>query len=68
MYLNQFLMLAAVIFCIGVYGVLARRNAIMAGFAATLKPEDMKSIAEYYAAQRPELQTLPRRVSILSKK
>jgi cytochrome c553 len=46
----------------------ARRNAIMAGFAATLKPEDMKAIAEYYAAQRPELQTLPRRVSILSKK
>ena len=29
MYLNQFLLLAAVIFCIGVYGVLARRNGIM---------------------------------------
>ena len=29
MALNQFLLLAAVIFCIGVYGVLARRNGIM---------------------------------------
>jgi cytochrome c553 len=46
----------------------ARRNPIMAGFAATLKPEDMKALGEYYAAQRPELATLPRRVSILSKK
>jgi NADH:ubiquinone oxidoreductase subunit K len=29
MYLNQFLLLAAIIFCIGVYGVLARRNGVM---------------------------------------
>lgn len=29
MYLNQFLLLAAVIFCIGVYGVLARRNGVL---------------------------------------
>ena len=29
MLLNQFLLLAAVLFCIGVYGVLARRNAVM---------------------------------------
>lgn len=29
MLLNQFLLLAAVLFCIGVYGVLARRNGIM---------------------------------------
>ena len=27
--LNQFLLLAAVLFCIGVYGVIARRNGIM---------------------------------------
>ena len=27
--LNNFLILAAVIFCIGVYGVLARRNGVM---------------------------------------
>jgi len=26
---NQFLILAAVLFCIGVYGVIARRNAVM---------------------------------------
>ena len=29
MMLNQFLMLAAVLFCIGVYGVLARKNAVL---------------------------------------
>ena len=29
MILNQFLILAAVLFCIGVYGVLVRRNAIV---------------------------------------
>jgi NADH:ubiquinone oxidoreductase subunit K len=28
-YLNQFLLLAAVIFCLGVYGVLARKNAVL---------------------------------------
>jgi NADH:ubiquinone oxidoreductase subunit K len=27
--LNQFLLLSAVLFCIGVYGVLARRNGVM---------------------------------------
>jgi NAD(P)H-quinone oxidoreductase subunit 4L len=27
--LNQFLLLAAVLFCIGVYGVLARRNGVL---------------------------------------
>lgn len=29
MYLNQFLLLSAVLFCIGVYGVLARRNGVL---------------------------------------
>ena len=29
MYLNQFLILSAVLFCIGVYGVLARRNGVL---------------------------------------
>ncbi|MSO87784.1 MAG: NADH-quinone oxidoreductase subunit NuoK [Acidimicrobiia bacterium] len=29
MLLNQFLLLGAVLFCIGVYGVLARRNAVL---------------------------------------
>ena len=29
MYLNQFLLLAAVLFCLGVYGALARKNAVL---------------------------------------
>ncbi len=29
MLLNQFLLLAAVLFCIGVYGVLSRRNGVL---------------------------------------
>ena len=29
MWLNQFLILAAILFCIGVYGVLAPRNGVM---------------------------------------
>ncbi|MBT8239679.1 MAG: NADH-quinone oxidoreductase subunit NuoK [Acidimicrobiia bacterium] len=29
MYLTQFLLLAAALFCIGVYGVLTRRNGVM---------------------------------------
>ena len=29
MFLNQFLLLAAALFCIGVYGVLARRNGVL---------------------------------------
>ncbi len=29
MYLNQFLLLAAILFSIGVYGVLARRNGVL---------------------------------------
>jgi NADH:ubiquinone oxidoreductase subunit K len=28
-YLNQFLLLSAVLFCMGVYGVLARRNGVL---------------------------------------
>ena len=29
MFLNQFLLLAAILFCIGVYGVIARRNGVL---------------------------------------
>jgi NAD(P)H-quinone oxidoreductase subunit 4L len=29
MVLNEFLLLAAILFCIGVYGVIARRNGVM---------------------------------------
>ena len=36
MMLNQFLMLAAVLFCVGVYGVLARKNAVLVLMAIEL--------------------------------
>ena len=29
MYLNQFLLLAAFLFCVGVYGVIARKNGVL---------------------------------------
>ncbi|NDE71054.1 MAG: NADH-quinone oxidoreductase subunit K, partial [Actinobacteria bacterium] len=29
MFVNQFLFLAAVLFCIGIYGVIARKNAVL---------------------------------------
>jgi cytochrome c553 len=40
-----------------------RRNGIMAPFAAQLKAEDIKAVAEYYASQRPSLQVIPRPTS-----
>jgi NADH:ubiquinone oxidoreductase subunit K len=36
MYLNAFVMLAAVLFCIGIYGVLARRNGVLVLMAIEL--------------------------------
>ena len=36
MYLNSFVMLAAVLFCIGIYGVLARRNGVLVLMAVEL--------------------------------
>jgi NAD(P)H-quinone oxidoreductase subunit 4L len=36
MWLNQFLILGALLFCIGVYGVLARRNGVMVLMAIEL--------------------------------
>ena len=36
MLINQFLLLGAVLFCIGVYGVIARRNAVMVLMAVEL--------------------------------
>jgi len=33
----------------------ARKNAIMAGFAGTLSPQDIGNLAAYYAAQPPVL-------------
>jgi cytochrome c553 len=35
-----------------------RKNAIMAGMAATLTAEDIEQLAAYYAAQKPALETL----------
>jgi cytochrome c553 len=37
----------------------ARKNGIMAPFAAQLKPEDLKEVSEYFAKQKPKLQTVP---------
>jgi cytochrome c553 len=35
-----------------------RKNAVMGGMAATLKPEDIKQLAEYYSKQSPALETV----------
>jgi cytochrome c553 len=45
-----------------------RKNAVMATFVTTLSDEDVKQIAEYYAAQRPALATVPRRTWLYSSK
>jgi len=45
-----------------------RKNAIMAGMAATLTPEDIAQLAEYYSSQTPSLEVLPVRHSFLSSK
>jgi cytochrome c553 len=36
-----------------------RKNGIMQPFAATLTPEDIKAVAEFYAKQQPALKTVP---------
>jgi cytochrome c553 len=38
-----------------------RKNLIMQSFVTQLSAADIKSIADYYGAQRPELQTVLRR-------
>jgi len=43
-----------------------RKNAIMAPFAAQLKPEEIKEMAEYYSRQKPSLQTVPRKEKVLT--
>lgn len=43
-----------------------RKNAIMAPFAAQLKPEEIKEVAEYFARQKPSLQTVPRNEKVLT--
>jgi len=44
----------------------ARKNAIMAPFAAQLKPEEVQEVAEYFARQKPSLQTVPRNEKALT--
>ena len=44
-----------------------RKNAVMGGMAATLKPEDIKELAAYYSSQKPALETLPKKSFFFSK-
>ncbi len=37
----------------------SRKNGLMQPFAAQLKPEDIKALAEFYSKQRPTLHTVP---------
>jgi cytochrome c553 len=37
-----------------------RKNPVMVGMAAQVKPQDIDVVAEYYASLRPALKTLPR--------
>jgi cytochrome c553 len=43
----------------------ARKNAIMAPMAAPLSDADIRELARYYSQQKPSLQTLPLRSSVL---
>ena len=43
-----------------------RKNAIMAPFAAQLKPEEIKEVAEYFARQKPTLLTVPTKEKVLT--
>ena len=43
-----------------------RKNAVMAGMAATLKPEDIRELAEYYSKQTPALETVPKKTFFFS--
>jgi len=38
-----------------------RKNAIMAGMAATLTKDDIEELAEYYSSKTPSLETLPKK-------
>ena len=43
-----------------------RKNPVMAGMAAQVKPRDLEVIADYYGSLRPSLETLPRPFSFLT--
>ena len=38
-----------------------RKNAVMAGMAATLTKQDIEELARYYSSQTPALETLPKK-------
>ncbi len=44
-----------------------RKNGIMAPMAATLKPEDIKPLAEFYSKQKPALLTVPKKEKAAAK-
>jgi len=44
----------------------ARKNAIMAGMAATLTKQDIEELAAYYSSQTPALSTLPKKTFFFS--
>lgn len=46
----------------------ARKNAIMAPFAAQLKPDDIKEVAEYFSHQKPQLKTVPKKEKLAAAK
>ena len=43
-----------------------RKNAVMAGMAATLSRQDIEQLAAYYSSQKPALKVVPKKVSFLS--
>lgn len=43
-----------------------RKNAVMAGFMGALKPADIEALAAYYAAQKPGLSVVPKRMTAMS--
>jgi cytochrome c553 len=43
-----------------------RKNAVMAGFMGALKPSDIEALATYYAAQKPGLAIVPKRMTMMS--
>ncbi len=46
----------------------ARKNALMAPFAAPLKPEEIKQLAHYFSKQKPALKTVPRKEKLAAAK
>jgi cytochrome c553 len=46
----------------------ARKNGLMAPFAVQLKPEEIKEVAEYFAHQKPELKTVPKKEKLAAAK